>query len=117
MKDCWASLFTVCSCKCRQDGALAWAGVGYILHTHMLSRLICWSLPVAAAVLAYLLSGVASRLLRIAVHRPETSPDAVRFGLLGAAKIAPHGLLFPALMVESATVVAVAGVTVVACAL
>ena len=73
----------------------------------MLSRLICWFLPVAAAVLAYLLSGVASRLLRIAVHRPETSPDAVRFGLLGAAKIAPHGLLFPALMVESATVVAV----------
>jgi len=59
------------------------------------------------ALLAYSLSGIASRLLRIVVHHPATSADAVRFGLLGAAKIAPHGLLYPARMYEGATVVAV----------
>ena len=54
------------------------------------------SLLALLALLAYSLSGVASRLLRIARHRPATSPDAVRFGLLVAAKVAPHGLLYPA---------------------
>ena len=72
-----------------------------------MARLIATSLATLALWLAYCLSGVAWRLLRIARHRPETAADAVRFGLLGAAKVAPHGLLYPAAMIESATVVAV----------
>ena len=71
------------------------------------SRIVATTGAALALWLAYCLSGVASRLLRIAQHRPETAVDAVRFGLLGAAKVAPHGLLFPAAMIESATVVAV----------
>ena len=74
----------------------------------MVSRAFVAATGAALALwLAYCLSGVASRLLRIARHRPETAADAVRFGLLGAAKVAPHGLLYPAAMIESATVVAV----------
>ena len=72
-----------------------------------MARVIATSLAALALWLAYCLSGVAWRLLRIARHRPETAADAVRFGLLGAAKVAPHGLLYPAAMIESATVVAV----------
>ena len=72
-----------------------------------MARVIAATLAALALWLAYCLSGVAWRLLRIARHRPETAADPVRFGLLGAAKVAPHGLLYPAAMVESATVVAV----------
>ena len=72
-----------------------------------MARVIATTLAALALWLAYCLSGVAWRLLRIARHRPETAADAVRFGLLGAAKVAPHGLLYPAAMIESATVVAV----------
>lgn len=72
-----------------------------------MASVIATTLAALALLLAYGLSGVAWRLLRIARHRPETAADAVRFGLLGAAKVAPHGLLYPAAMIESATVVAV----------
>ena len=82
----------------------------FLLAAHLapsMARVIATTLAALALWLAYCLSGVAWRLLRIARHRPETAADAVRFGLLGAAKVAPHGLLYPAAMIESATVVAV----------
>ena len=50
-----------------------------------MARVIAATLAALALWLAYCLSGVAWRLLRIARHRPETAADPVRFGLLGAA--------------------------------
>ena len=50
-----------------------------------MARVIAATLAALALWLAYCLSGVAWRLLRIARHRPDTAADPVRFGLLGAA--------------------------------
>ena len=56
----------------------------------------------------YALSGVAIRALALplAPAAPK-SPTALKFGLIGAAKIAPWGLLYPARASANVTVVAV----------
>jgi predicted dehydrogenase len=58
--------------------------------------LVCSS--VAAAMFTYQISGIAGRLSRMVTAGPPCSAHdmpAVRFGMLGAAKIAPFGLLHP----------------------
>ncbi|KAI9026788.1 NAD(P)-binding protein [Hyaloraphidium curvatum] len=54
------------------------------------------------------LSRLASALGFFAPDQSAKEPDAVRIGILGAAEIAPPALIFPALRVPSAKVVAVA---------
>ena len=63
-----------------------------------------------AAFIAFFASGILSRLYHIYVSPPSTPPkaaDALRVALLGAAKIAPHALLFPARTIPEISIVAV----------
>ena len=78
----------------------------------MTSRLVVLSV---ALLVAYSLSGIVWRLARIYVYNVPSAPHAtldntqrpLRIGLIGAASIAPHALLFPSLSVAEVTVVAV----------
>ena len=65
-------------------------------------------LLILALAVSYAISGVAIRALAIPLAPAAAkSPTALKIGLIGAAKIAPWGLLYPARASSNVTVVAV----------
>ncbi|KAL1503689.1 hypothetical protein AB1Y20_012162 [Prymnesium parvum] len=66
------------------------------------------ALATAVAIAAYLLSGIASRLIKfLSPTPPAKAANALRFGILGAAKVNKFGILLPSLAMADVRIVAI----------